>query len=90
MAEILVKPQDLDAKASQIRDHAQKIQAAIDAVDADINALGTSVFEGHRATEMRTRYTRYRDYLSAFKPMLERFAIELEMAAAKFRAADNG
>ena len=87
--EILIVPQDLEAKAGQIRDHAQKIQAAIDAVDADINALNASVFEGHRASELRTRYTRYRDYLTAFKPMLERFASELDMAAAKFRAADS-
>ena len=88
MVQIEVRPQDLMSKATQIRDHAQKIQAAIDAVDGDINALNTSQFEGNRATELRTRYKQYRDYLSAFKPMVERFANELDMAAAKFKAAD--
>ena len=89
MAQIKVIPQDLQSKAEQIRAHANRIQAAVDAVDADIKALGTSVFEGHRADELRTRYTQYRDYLTAFKPMAERFASELDLAAQKFIAADR-
>ncbi|HIE25510.1 MAG TPA: hypothetical protein EYP74_05850 [Anaerolineales bacterium] len=89
MAQIQVRPQDLMSKATQIRDHAQKIQAAIDSVDADIRSLNVSQFEGHRATELRTRYNRYHDYLTAFKPMVERFANELDMAAQKFKAADG-
>ena len=89
MVQIQVKPQDLQSKAEQIRAHANRIQAAVDAVDADIKALGTSVFEGHRADELRTRYTQYRDYLTAFKPMAERFASELDLAAQKFIAADR-
>jgi WXG100 family type VII secretion target len=86
---IEVRPQDLDTKAAQIRQHAQKIQAAIDAVDTDINSLNASQFEGNRATDLRTRYRRYSDYLRSFKPMVERFAIELEQAATKFRIADK-
>ena len=89
MAQILVTPQDLESRAEQLRSHVQRIQAAIDAIDRDINSLNTSQFEGHRATELRTRYTRYRDYLYAFKPMTDRFSAELEMAAARFRAADS-
>ena len=89
MAQIQVRPQDLMSKASQIRDHAKKIQAAIDSVDGDIKALNTSQFEGHRATELRSRYQKYHDYLNAFRPMIERFANELDLAAAKFKAADQ-
>ena len=89
MAQIQVKPQDLMSKAEQIRAHTQKIQVAIDAVNADINALNTSQFEGYRVTELRTRYQKYHDYLSSFKPMVDRFANELDLAAQKFQAADR-
>ncbi len=89
MTQIQVVPQDLQAKAEQIRAYAQKIQAAVNEVDTDINSLNTSVFEGHRADGLRQRYTQYRDYLTAFKPMAERFASELDLAAQKFIAADR-
>ena len=89
MAEILVKPTDLSHTASEIRTHAKRLQAAIDAVDADIRALGPGSFEGARADALRARYGKIREKIYQFKPLIEHFAKDLDEAATRFSAADK-
>jgi WXG100 family type VII secretion target len=89
MAEILVKPTDLTHTASEIRSHAKRLQAAIDAVDADMRALGPGSFEGARADALRARYSKIREKIYQFKPMIDHFAKDLDEASARFAAADK-
>ncbi len=89
MSEIQVIPADLTHAASDIRNHAKRLQAAIDAVDNDIRALDSNAFEGIRADTLRARYNKIRDKIFNFKRMLENFAKELDEASARFSAADK-
>jgi WXG100 family type VII secretion target len=90
MAEILVKPPELRDTAAQIREHAKKLQTALDAVEAEMRALGPGTFEGVRADNLRARYNKVRERIFQFKPLLDRFANDLGQAADRFQAADNG
>ena len=89
MAEILVKPPELQAAAVDLHKDAANIQACIDTVDATIKALGPSVFEGVRADTVRNRYNKMRDRFYSFKPLIDAFANDLEQAALRFQAADK-
>jgi WXG100 family type VII secretion target len=89
MVEILVKPPELKAAANDLRAHAKRLQAAIDAVDADMRSLGPGVFEGERADALRTRYNKIRDKIYKFKPLIDHFAKDLDEAATTFTNADN-
>lgn len=89
MSDILVKPPQLREAANQIRQHARTIQASIDAVDADIKAIGPDRFEGVSADTIRNRYNRLRDRIYKFKPLLEAFGRDLDETAARFEAADR-
>ena len=82
MVDILVKPPLLTATASDIRSHANKLQAAIDAVDADIRALG------HRADTLRANYSKVRENIYSFKKLLDQFAKDLDQVAIQMTAAD--
>lgn len=86
---ILVKPPELRSKAGDIRQHASRIQVCIDAVDSEVTALNSSVFEGVSAETFRTRYRNIRDRIYSFKPFLESFGKALEDAAAAFESADK-
>lgn len=88
MVDILVKPPLLTATASDIRSHANKLQAAIDAVDADIRALGPGSFEGHRADTLRANYSKVRENIYSFKKLLDQFAKDLDQVAIQMTAAD--
>ena len=89
MNDIKVIPADLTHTASDVRNHAKRLQAAIDAVDADMRALGTDNFEGVRADTLRGRYNKIREKIYQFKPLIEHFAKDLDEAAARFSAADK-
>jgi WXG100 family type VII secretion target len=89
MVEILVKPAELTNTASELRAHAKRLQAAIDAVDADMRALGPGSFEGARADALRSRYSQIRVKIYQFKPLIEHFAKDLDEASARFAAADK-
>lgn len=89
MSDILVTPPQLRLIADQIQQRAKTVQAAIDAVDNQIKALGPSRFEGIRADTVRARYNRNRQNFYNFKPILDRFAATLQEAAARFAGADN-
>lgn len=89
MSEIQVRPDQLESDASAIRSHADRIQAAIEAVDAEIQKNNADVFAGHMADALRSRYAQMREQLMAFSPMLKQFAQQLDEAAQSFRQADT-
>jgi WXG100 family type VII secretion target len=89
MVTINIIPSELRNTADQIREHAKRMQAALDAVEADMRALGPGTFEGMRADNLRARYNQVRDRIFNFKPLLDKFAMELDNAAIRFEAADK-
>ncbi len=89
MAEILVKPAELRQSSSDLRRAANAIQNAVDQVDAAINTLGPSSFEGNRADTLRANYQRLRDRIHNFKPLIDTFANDLDQAAIRFELADR-
>lgn len=89
MSEILVKPIELKNISNDLRKNAADIQRAVEAVDAIIKSLGTSRFEGARADALRNRYSKIREQIYNFKPLVTKFAVELDQAAARFSAADK-
>ena len=89
MTGILVTPPELRSKAAEIRERAKAVQVSVDEVDAQVNALGPSVYEGHSADQFRTHYSQMRERVMAFRPFLERFATMLEETATAFEQADK-
>jgi len=88
MAEILVKPPELRQAANDLRAHAKRMQAALDAVDTDMRSLAGN-FEGMRAEALQTRYNKIREQIYQFKPLIDHFAKDLDEAATRFQAADR-
>jgi len=89
MAEIFVRPTDLRQAANDLREHAKKIQDALNAVDIEIQSLGIGRFEGGRANSLRDRYTKIYEQINHFKPLIEHFAKDLDKSATSFSAADR-
>lgn len=89
MAEILVRPPELRMAASDLRDHAKRLQAALDAVDAEMRSLSGN-FEGMRAQALQDRYNKIREQIFRFKALIDHFAKDLDEAAIRFSAADRG
>jgi WXG100 family type VII secretion target len=88
MAQIAVRPDQLNAIAQFIRDHSNRIQAAIQAVDAEMRRMNADTFAGQSADALRSRYNNVQQRLLSFAPMLSKFANQLDEAAAAFRKAD--
>jgi len=88
MAEILVKPPELKLAANDLRAHAKRLQQALDSVDADIHSLNGR-FEGERANALQARYSKIRERIYQFAPLIMHFAKDLDEAATRFQAADN-
>jgi WXG100 family type VII secretion target len=88
MAQIAVRPDQLNSIAQSIRDHSNRIQAAIQAVDAEMRRMNTDTFAGQAADALRSRYNNVQQRLLSFAPMLTKFANQLDEAAAAFRKAD--
>lgn len=89
MAGILVRPQELQAKASELREYAAKIKASIDEVDHVISRLTPDVFTGVRADALRSRYYNRREILLASQKQVIHFADNLDQAAMAFAKADR-
>ena len=89
MADILVKPPEIKMAANDLRKDAADIQRCVDNVDGIIKGLGPSRFEGTRADNLRQRYSRLRDQIYSFKPLIDKFAREFDDAADRFTAADK-
>jgi len=88
MAEILVKPTELRQAANELRSHAKRLQAALDAVDAEMRSLAGK-FEGQRAEALQSRYNKIREQIYRFKPLIDHFAKDLDESATRFTAADR-
>jgi WXG100 family type VII secretion target len=88
MAQIAVRPEQLNAMAQAIRAHSNRISAAIQAIDAEMQRIGAGSFAGQSADALRARYSAMQQRLLVFAPMLNKFANQLDEAAAVFRKAD--
>ncbi len=86
---IRIVPQQVEGNADEIRAHAARIQAALDAVDSQIQSMNESVFSGNLATQLRARYANTREAIMEFPVLLNRYAEMLDRAAAAFRREDN-
>jgi uncharacterized protein YukE len=87
---ILVTPDSLEAKASLIRQKADRIQDLLNLVDQEIRKYGPDVFMGNRAESLRGNYVgASRDVLPTFVPTIQQFVSFLEQTAQAFRAADR-
>lgn len=84
-----VQPQQLEDTAGSIRDHAARIQAAIDEIDNQIRRMGPDAFKGQRADALRSRYNQLRETLMGFTPLLQDFGTNLDNTASSFRQADR-
>ena len=89
MSDILVKPPQLRISAEIMHQSAKAIQACVDTIDQQIQALGPAKFEGISADEFRATYARLRERVYSFKPIVDKFAGELEAAAMRFEQADK-
>ncbi len=89
MAEILVKPSELQQAAGDLLAHVKKLQSAIEAVDSELRALSPGNFEGGRAESQYARYSRIRERIFQYKPLIDHFAKDINEAAARFSAADK-
>ncbi len=86
---ILIKPPQLRKTAAQLFQSAKTIQACVDSIDQQIQALGPARFSGVSADEIRQRYYRLREKVYSFKPLVDSYAKELEAAATRFEQADR-
>ncbi len=89
MTDILVRPPEMRDRANQMRQSAKTILNAVQQVESIMKALGPSRFEGVRAANLMSRYNRTRDKLFNFKPFIDKFGNELDVAAGRFESADK-
>lgn len=85
---ILVKPQQLEECAANLNNSAKTIQSCVDAVDSIIKSL-TGNFEGISAEEIQARYAQARQRIESFRPLVAKFARELNSTATRFTKADH-
>lgn len=88
MGEILVKPPQLREISANLKTSAGTIQGCVDAVETALKSLQGG-FEGMSAEEIRSRYAQARERMHEFKPLIDKFAQELEMTADRFEKADK-
>jgi hypothetical protein len=89
MSEILIKPTDLITASTELRAHAKSLQDALNIIDTEIQSLGIGRFDEARAKALRARYDRIKEQTKLVKPLIDRFALDLENAASRLQAADN-
>lgn len=85
---ILVKPPQLRECSGNLKNSASTIQGCVEAVDTALQSL-TGRFEGLSADEIRTRYAQARERIESFRPLIDKFAKELEATADRFEKADK-
>jgi uncharacterized protein YukE len=90
MSDILVRPPELRAAATELRSHAKQIQSAIDTLSTVMQSVMAGRFEGQRAATLFGRYRSKRLTLLFTASLVTRFAQELEEAAVRFEQADRG
>ncbi len=88
MSEILVKPPQLRESSGNLKTSANTIQGCVEAVNSALQSL-QGRFEGMSAEEIRSRYARAYERIQDFKPLIDKFAQELEVTAERFEKADR-
>ncbi len=89
MDKILVSPEELRSKAEKLRIHAATITRLLRNVDHEIHTLGSLIFEGERADQLRSRYYNQREKIFASPDLIMSFARSLDEAAKVFEQADK-
>jgi len=88
MAGILVRPPELRSKAAALRASAERIKLAVENLDSQLNSLSDAIFEGNRASTLRSRYLSSREVLLQTYTQVIAFAVNLEQAAQVFEQSD--
>lgn len=79
------------AEAGKMRQYKEQHINAINSLKNTVAALANSEsFDGATATKYRAQFEGLNGTFSQFEEMLENLARDLELAAQKFEAADNG
>jgi type VII secretion effector (TIGR04197 family) len=90
MAQIEVRPQDLESRAQALRNYANSIKKSVAVVDQQILVrMNQANFSGNRPDALRNRYNQMKQSLQFFDDLVTNFATKLEEAARDFRAADK-
>ncbi|MHA1279113.1 MAG: WXG100 family type VII secretion target [Candidatus Helarchaeota archaeon] len=89
MTTIVIKPDEVRARASELKKHANNILAAVNTVDNEVKTLGPEVYDGVSAERFRTSYNRIRTKLQSFDDLLEAFASKLIQIANDMEQADK-
>ena len=88
MPTILVGPEQLRAKAEQLRLSAATLSRLLKNVDQAVRGLNPALFEGQRADQVRRRYESQRQQILAAPELLLGYARALDSAATMFEQAD--
>ena len=88
MTNILVRPLELRQISEQLRSSANKISAALQAIDNDILSLKGDKFLGNRSSTVQSHYAPKREALIKAKDIVLRFSGDLKAAADVFEKAD--
>jgi len=89
MVDILVRPQELRQVSEQLRASAQKVGAALQAIDDDVRSLKGDKFLGNRANTVQAHYAPKREALLRAKEVVAHFSEDLKYAANRFEQADR-
>jgi len=89
MVDILIQPPELRRISEQLRTSAQKIEAALQAIDNDIRSLKGDKFLGSRSDKLQVNYAPKREALLKAKNIILHFAEDLNIAAGVFEKADK-
>ena len=81
MTTILVGPEQLRAKAEQLRLSAATLSRLLKNVDQAVRGLNPALFEGQRADQVRRRYESQRQQILAAPELLLGYARALDSAA---------
>ena len=89
MVDILIQPPELRRISEQLRTSAQKIEAAMQAIDDAISSLKGDKFLGNRSDKVRANYAPQREALLTAKNVVLHFEDELKNTANIFEQADR-
>ena len=89
MVDILIQPPELRQISEQLRTSAQKIAAAMQAIDDAISSLKGDNFLGNRSNNVQANYAPKREALLTAKNIILHFAEDLKNTANIFEQADR-
>lgn len=89
MVDILIQPPELRRISEQLRTSAQKIAAAMQAIDDAIGSLKGDKFLGNRSNKVQANYAPKREALLTANNIILHFAEDLKNTADVFEKADS-